>query len=155
MSSRKKHSPSDSAPANTLVSQSQANQQQQFAIKSQSQSQQKQQSQPVCRWSAHASPFGQSPSPCLRHGHTLSTSATAAGELFLFGGLDHSSRSPSNDLYVISTRDFSTTLLTDQRRRSRPTLRTLCRAHQHHSILLIWGGVTNFRDQISMQNLGP
>jgi Galactose oxidase, central domain len=35
--------------------------------------------------------------------------ATAAGELFLFGG--YLSQFASSDVYVFSTRDFSTTLL--------------------------------------------
>jgi hypothetical protein len=65
----------------------------------------------LASWSAHAPPFGQSPSPFLRRDHALSTSATPAGELFLFGGYVLKSGSRSNDLYVISTRDFSTTLL--------------------------------------------
>jgi hypothetical protein len=56
-------------------------------------------------------PIKQSPSPFLRNSHSLSTAAAAAGELFLFGGYVHSSRSESNDLYVISTQDFSTTFL--------------------------------------------
>ena len=76
--------------------------------------QKKQQSQPTYAWSAHISPLlGQSPSPFPRDSHALSTTATAAGELFLFGGNTNSSRSlsASNDLYMISTRDFSATLL--------------------------------------------
>ena len=124
--------------------------------KSQSQShmqspQEKKQSQPVsvCPWSAHAHPFGQSPSPFLRDSHALSTSATAAGELFLFGGYVHGSRSPSNDLYVISTRDFSTTLL--QTSGDVPSPRFGHRTVLTSTILLVWGGMTNFRDQI-MQN---
>src|SRR6266566_2908794 len=95
--SRKKHSkaPSTSSPASGLAS-SQVTQPLpvQFPTNSQSQSQshvqstqELQQSQPVYPWSAHAPPFGQSPSPFLRHYYALSTSATAAGELFLFGGI--------------------------------------------------------------------
>src|SRR6266852_2559897 len=82
-----------------------------FPTNSQSQSPLSPQSQSVYRWSAHANPPGLSPSPFPRYSHTLSTSATAAGDLFLFGGYVTRSRSPSNDLYLISTRDFSTTLL--------------------------------------------
>src|SRR6266852_3415230 len=62
--------------------------------------QEKQQSQPVGPWSAHAPPFGQSPSPFLRHAHAVSASATAGGELFLFGGYARGSESPNNDLYA-------------------------------------------------------
>src|SRR6266404_5616805 len=92
---KKKHSPSNSAPANRLASQSRAGTQQpQFPPKSQSQShphspQQKQRSQPLCPWSVYAPPSGPSPSPFPRHSHTLSTTATTASELFLFGGYTH------------------------------------------------------------------
>ncbi len=86
-SSLKKHSPSNLAPAIGLASHS----------------------QPVYPWSAHALASGKSPSPFPRYYHTLSTTATATGELFLFGGYTHSS--PHNDIHVFSTRDFSTTLL--------------------------------------------
>ena len=71
----------------------------------------KQQPGPVCTWSAHAPQTGSSPSPFPRHSHTLTATATAAGELFLFGGRELSPISASNDLYVFSTQDFSTTLL--------------------------------------------
>ena len=108
--------PSPFNSVNGLPSQSQVTQQRQFPIDSRSQSnshspQQKQQSQPTYSWSAHTPPPGQSPSPFLRDYHTLSTTATTAGELFLFGGDVNSSESASNDLYMISTRDFSTTFL--------------------------------------------
>ena len=99
--------------ANGLPSQSQVTEQQQGS-QSQSSShspQQGQLSQPIYPWSAHTPPLGQSPSPFLRDSHALSTTATTAGELFLFGGYVHSSESGSNDLYMISTRDFSATLL--------------------------------------------
>ena len=55
-------------------------------------------------WSAHASKSGPSRSP-----FPLNDIATAAGELFLFGG--YLSQFASSDVYVFSTRDFSTTLL--------------------------------------------
>ncbi|KAF8492379.1 hypothetical protein F5888DRAFT_910078 [Russula emetica] len=100
--------------------------------------QERQQSQPVGPWSAHTPPFRQSPSPFLRFGHALSTSATAAGELFLFGGYVQSSSSPSNDLYVISTRDFSTNLL--KTTGDVPSPRYGHRAVLSSTILLIWGG---------------
>ena len=72
-------------------------------------SQSTQQPLPVCTWSAHAPQSGQSPSPLPRSYHTLTATATAAGELFLFGGYVHGAA--SGDLYVFSTRDFSTTLM--------------------------------------------
>ncbi|KAF8499852.1 hypothetical protein F5888DRAFT_1610700 [Russula emetica] len=149
---KKKHSkaPSTSAPASGLAS-SQVAQQVQFPTNSQSQShlqspQEKQQSQPVSPWSAHSPPFGQSSSPFHRQAHALSASATAAGELFLFGGYVHSSSSPSNDLYVISTRDFSTNLL--KTTGDVPSPRYGHSAVLSSTILLIWGGVNSFNDQI-------
>ena len=72
-------------------------------------SQSAQQPQLVCTWSAHAPQSGPSPSPFPRHSHTLTAIATAAGELFLFGG--NVRGCASSDLHAISTRDFSTTLL--------------------------------------------
>ena len=72
-------------------------------------SQSTQQPQPVCTWSAHAPQSGQSPSPFPRNRFTLTTTTTASSELFLFGGLVRGRA--SSDIYVISTRDFSTTLL--------------------------------------------
>jgi hypothetical protein len=149
----KKHSeaPATSAPTSGLAS-SQVTQQLQFCTNSQSQSQshlqsldEKQQLQPVCPWSAHAPPFGGSPSPFLRNALALSTSATAAGELFLFGGYVQKSRSPSNDLYVFSTRDYSTTLL--QTSGDIPSPRFAHRAVLTSTTLLIWGGTTDFSDQ--------
>jgi hypothetical protein len=161
---RKKHSkaPATSAPASGVAS-SQVAQQVQFPTNSQSQShlqspQEKQQSQPVGPWSAHAPPFRQSPSPLLRNAHALSATATAAGELFLFGGLEHSSGSGfsgSNDLYVISTRDFSTTLLKTSG--DVPSPRYGHRAVLTSTILLIWGGIMQnqaFDDSLYLLNLG-
>ena len=99
-----------------------------------------QQSQPVYPWSAHAQPFRQPRSPFLRKAHTLFTSATSAGKLFLFGGYLLNPDSPSNDLYVISTRDFSTTLL--QTSGDAPSPRFEHRAVLTSNTLLIWGGRT-------------
>jgi hypothetical protein len=129
MSFRKsKHSPSNSAPG--LDSQSQTSHQPQFPTESQSQSH---------PWSAHTPPSGQWPSPFPRRLHALSTTATAAGELFLFGGKTHDRI--RNDLYIISTRDFSTTLL--QTSGDVPNPRYAHRAVLTSTILLIWGGMTN------------
>src|SRR6266403_1089110 len=86
-SRKKKHTPSNSAPAIGLASHS----------------------QPVCPWAAHP-PAGHLPSPSPRYSiHAISKTATATGELFLFGG--HPQGFYSNDVYSFSTRDFSTTLL--------------------------------------------
>ena len=147
-SGTKRHSPSNSASANRLASQSQASQQPQFPTKSQSQSrsaQQTQQLQPISPWSAHAPPSGQSLSPFFREAHSLSTSATATGELFLFGGYIHSSNSLSNDIFVISTRNFSTTPL--QTSGDIPSPRYGHRAVFTKTVLLIWGGTTGFSYQ--------
>ena len=130
---KKKHSPSNSAPANT---------------KSHSQShlqspQKTQQSQPLYPWSAHTPLFGQSPSPFLRILYALSTGATTTGELFLFGGVTPDR--VCNDLYMISTRDFSTTLLKTSG--DIPDPRAAHRAVLTSTTLLIWGGRTDFSDQ--------
>jgi len=105
-------------------------------------SQQDQQLGPVCTWSAHTPQSGASKSPLPRYYHALSATATAAGELFLFGGYAHTSSDDrytwSNDLYVISTRDFSTTLL--QTSGEVPSPRAAHGAALTSTIFLIWGG---------------
>src|SRR6266446_4445028 len=133
-SSKKKHTPSNSAPAIGLASHS----------------------QPVNPWSAHA-PLGHSPSLFPRFGHTLSTTATPTGEFFLFGGYAHGS--DRNDLYVFSTRDFSTTLL--QTSGETPGPRVGHGVALTSTLLLVWGGwsdsmnVQNFYDDsLCLLNLG-
>jgi hypothetical protein len=146
-SRKKKNSPSSSAPANGLASQSQVSKQLQFRTKSQSQSQSPQQKQksPVYPWSAHAARCGSSLLPFPQCSHTLSaTTTTTTRELFLFGGYVHSPKSPSNDLYVISTRDFSATLL--QTSGDVPSPRFGRGVALTSTSLLIWGG-TDFSDQ--------
>jgi len=149
-------------------SQSQLTQQQQFSIGSQSQSdshsQQKQQSQPINPWSAHTPPLGQSSSPFLHDSLSLSTTAAAPGELFLFGGDVNNSWSGNNDLYMISTRDFSATLLKTSG--DVPNPRFGHRAALTNTTLLILGGwvtsVTGIRhkkksghdDSLYLLNLG-
>ena len=137
----KKRSPPDSAPAAVgLASQSQATQ---LLTKSQLHShslQQKQQSPPMYPWFALAPSLGQSPSPFPRYGHAVSTDANAAGELFLFGG--HASMFRSNDLYVFSTRHFSTTLL--QTSGETPSLYCSYGVALTSTLLLVWGGWANF-----------
>jgi hypothetical protein len=113
-SSQKKIS---SPPANELASQS------------------TQQPQPVT-WSAHAPQSGSSPLPFPRFGHTLT--ANAAGELFLFGGWIHNCA--NTDLFVFSTRDFSTTLL--QTSGEVPTPRYAHGAALIGTTFLIYGGET-------------
>jgi hypothetical protein len=95
-------------------------------------------------WSAHP-PIVQAQSPFLRNAYALSTTATPTGELFLFGGFVHRSKSPSNELYMFSTQDFSTTLL--QTSGDVPSPRYGHRAVLSSTTLLIWGGRTDFSDQ--------
>ena len=111
---------------------------------SHSQSLQKQHSQPVYPWPAHALPSGLSSSPFPRSHYALSTTATAAGELFLFGGYLRSSHSASNDLYVFSTRDLSTTLLRTSG--EVPSPRMGHAAVLTSTFLLIWGGKATLQD---------
>jgi hypothetical protein len=137
-SRKKKHFPSDAVPANGPASQSHS-QQLPFHTRSQSQSlQQKQQSQPVYPWSAQATPSGSSLLPSPQEAHTLSTTTTTTRELFLFGGFVHKTKSPSDVLYVISTRDFSATLL--QTTGDIPSPRSAHAALLTGTTLLIWGG---------------
>jgi hypothetical protein len=89
--------------------------------------------------SKNGPPSGPSPSPFPRYGHALPATATAAGELFLFGGLVH--ESARNDLYVFSTRDLSATLL--QTSGEVPTPRVGHAGALVSSVLLVWGGDTN------------
>ena len=99
----------------------------------------------VCTWSAHAPQSGPSPSPFPRNRLTLTATATLTGELFLFGGSVRAGGRASSDLYVFSTRDFSTTLL-------QTTGEVLIPRYGHGAALtgnalLICGGTTNFSDQ--------
>ena len=100
-----------------------------------------QQPRPICTWSAHTPQSG--PSPFPRYCHALTATATAASELFLFGGYVHGSA--SNDLYVFSTRDLSTMLL--QTSGKVPSPRVAHGAALTSTSLLIWGGMTNIGDQ--------
>jgi len=127
---KKKHTPSNSAPATGLASLS----------------------QPGYPWFAHTPQLGHSSSPFPRYGHTLSTTATATGELFLFGGYAYDY---SNDLYVFSTRDFSTTFL--QTSGETPSPRYAHGAALTSTHLLVWGGLTKDRvpdDSLYLLNLG-
>ena len=150
-SRKKEHSPLNSAPANRLASQPLQSRFPTTESQSQSRSQlppsqQTQQLQPLYvrpHWFTHTPPSGHSPSPFPRHDHALSTNATAAGELFLFGGIAQGRI--CNDLYVISTRDFSITLL--KTTGDVPRRRFGHRAVLTGTTLLIWGGMTGFTSQ--------
>ena len=149
---KKKHHPSNSTPANGLTLQSQVGQQYSFLPNRNhihTNNQQTQQSQTVYPWSAHTPQSGQWPSPFPRYLHALSTTATAANELFLFGG-DTPDGRICNDLYVISTRDFSTNLL--QTSGDVPSPRYAHRAVTTSTLLLIWGGTTDYSDPTSSKD---
>jgi hypothetical protein len=121
--SSRKNRPFNTTPANRLASQS------------------TQQPRPVCTWS-HALQSGPPPLPFPRNRHTLTATATAAGDLFLFGGYVRGHA--TSDLFLFSTRDFSTTLL--QTSGEVPTPRAAHGAALIGTTLLICGG-TNFGDQ--------
>ena len=111
----------------------------------------------VCTWSAHVPQSGSSPSPFPRHSHTLTATATPAGELFLFGG--YVRFRANGDLYVFSTRDFSTSVL--QTTGDVPTPRATHGAGLVGDTLLVCGGKTSSggqsvsnHDSIYLLNLG-
>ena len=104
----------------------------------------------LCTWSAHAPRSGPSPLPFPRDGHSLTATATAAGEFFLFGGyVDDCS---SSDLFVLSTRDFSTALL--QTSGEVPTTRAGHGAALIGTTLLIYGANVPTHDLIYLLDLG-
>jgi Galactose oxidase, central domain len=99
---------------------------------------------PLTLLNKNAPPSGPSPSPFPRHGHALPATATAASEVFLFGGLVH--ESARNDLHVFSTRDLSATLLqTSGEAGEVPTPRVGHAGAHVGSLLLIWGRDTKVR----------
>lgn len=85
-----------------------------------------------------APPTAASPSPFPRYGHALPVNATTSGELFLFGGLVR--ETVRNDLYLISTRDLSATLL--QTTGEIPSPRVGHASALVGSVLIVWGGDT-------------
>ena len=112
-------------------------------------SQSTQQPQPVCTWSAHIPQSGQSPSPFPRSGHTVTATTTAPDELFLFGGYHHGHK--YSDLYVISTRDFSTTLL--QTSGEVPAPRYAHIAALTSTTLLVCGGIGGSSNMLACNSL--
>ena len=154
-------SPSTSPPVNGLPShsaQQPSSQQQGPPAPSQPHPPTQQQQRAVYPWSARRlnllpptllsksgpPPTGSSPSPFPRYGHALPATATAAGELILFGGLVH--ESARNDLYMFSTRDLSATLL--QTSGEIPSPRVGHASALVSSVLLVWGGDTNTGAQV-------
>ncbi|KAG2120686.1 uncharacterized protein F5147DRAFT_563267 [Suillus discolor] len=83
-------------------------------------------------------PNSPSPSPFPRYGHALPATATASGELYLFGGLVR--ETARNDLYLFSTRDLSATLV--QTAGEIPSPRVGHASAIVSSVLIIWGGDT-------------
>ena len=97
--------------------------------------------------SKSAPPSGLSPSPFPRFGHALSATASATGELFLFGGfVDGSAR---NDSYAFSWWELSATLSATLLQTSGevPSPRLRHAGALFGTVLLIWGGATNVSDQ--------
>ena len=79
-----------------------------------------------------------SPPPFPRYGHALPATATANGELYLFGGLVR--EAARNDLYLFSTRDLSATLV--QTAGEIPSPRIGHASAIVSSVLIVWGGDT-------------
>ena len=119
----------------------------------QQQQQQQQPRQPTYPWSQRklnlnppvtlprpgvAPPQTPSPSPFPRYGHALPSTATASGELFLFGGLVR--EQVRNDVYLISTRELSATML--QTTGEVPSPRVGHASALVGSVLIVWGGDT-------------
>jgi len=120
---------------------------------SQQQQQQQQPRQPTYPWSQRklnlnppvtlprpgiAPPQTPSPSPFPRYGHALTSTANAAGELLLFGGLVR--EQVRNDIYLISTRELSATML--QTTGDIPSPRVGHASALVGSVLIVWGGDT-------------
>lgn len=95
---------------------------------------------PVLHLEPGVAPHGEPPpSPFPRHGHALSMTATATGDLWLFGGLVNGIA--QNDLYMISTRNMAATLVGT--RGDTPSPR-LCHASALlGNIFIVWGGDTS------------
>ncbi|KAF8560199.1 hypothetical protein OG21DRAFT_1429725 [Imleria badia] len=83
-------------------------------------------------------PTSPSPPPFPRYGHALPATATANGELYLFGGLVR--EAARNDLYLFSTRDLSATLV--QTAGEIPSPRIGHASAIVSSVLIVWGGDT-------------
>ncbi|TFK36888.1 hypothetical protein BDQ12DRAFT_754358 [Crucibulum laeve] len=83
-------------------------------------------------------PTSPSPSPFPRYGHALPASATASGDLYLFGGLVR--ESARNDLYLFSTRDNAAALL--QTAGEIPSPRVGHASALVSNVLIVWGGDT-------------
>jgi hypothetical protein len=98
--------------------------------------------QPVCTWSAPALQPGPSPRPFpgRRACHTLTATANAAGESFLFGGLG--AGGINGDVLVFTARNFSIVTLL-QTSGEVPAPRYNHSSALIDATLLIYGGQTN------------
>ncbi|KAI6047790.1 hypothetical protein EDC04DRAFT_22546 [Pisolithus marmoratus] len=85
-----------------------------------------------------APPTTLSPPPFPRYGHALPATATATGELYLFGGLVR--EAARNDLYLFSTRDLTATLV--HTTGEIPSPRVGHASAIVSSVLIVWGGDT-------------
>lgn len=95
-----------------------------------------------------SAPSRQSPSPFPRFGHALSATASAAGGLFLFGGVVDDSA--SNDLYMFSwwklSATLSTTLLQTSGEVPSPRIKHACA--RIGNVLLTCGGITGITEGV-------
>ncbi|KAF9015562.1 hypothetical protein BDQ17DRAFT_1341282 [Cyathus striatus] len=85
-----------------------------------------------------AQPTTPSPTPFPRYGHALPATATASGDLYLFGGLVR--EAARNDLYVFQARDNSASLL--QTAGEIPSPRVGHASAVVSNVLIVWGGDT-------------
>ncbi|KIJ46380.1 hypothetical protein M422DRAFT_66743 [Sphaerobolus stellatus SS14] len=79
-----------------------------------------------------------SPSPFPRYGHSIPLTATMNGELYLFGGLVH--ESVRADMYLVSTRDLTATLL--ETIGDTPPPRVGHSSALVSTVVIVWGGDT-------------
>ncbi|KDR71309.1 hypothetical protein GALMADRAFT_281901 [Galerina marginata CBS 339.88] len=86
-----------------------------------------------------APPTLPSPSPFPRYGHTLPATATANGDLYLFGGLVR--ESARNDVYIFSTQDNSASLFQTTGEIPSPRLGHACVLVGN--TFIVWGGDIN------------
>ncbi|THV06018.1 hypothetical protein K435DRAFT_711984 [Dendrothele bispora CBS 962.96] len=89
-----------------------------------------------------------SPSPFPRYGHALPATATASGELYLFGGLVR--ESARNDLYQFNVRELSATLA--QTNGEVPSPRVGHASAIVSNVLIVWGGDTKTDPKLVPQN---
>ncbi|KAG7450113.1 uncharacterized protein BT62DRAFT_961698 [Guyanagaster necrorhizus] len=85
-----------------------------------------------------APPTSLSPSPFPRYGHSLPTTSTSSGDLYLFGGLVR--ETPKNDLYFFNTRDYVASLV--QTEGDLPSPRVGHASAIISNVLIVWGGDT-------------